>query len=551
MFILGEVILNRLTLLTKKILSTTQGCLLALLTLVVIMCLFLRASIFNVRFHDALFLRHNVSIHTYDYLNDEIDHLARYASDNTSDPFLDDLLKIIKSSISLRFTTLNLDLIRSELFSYLTGEREFLPDISFPNISSADVEKFSKNIPSSNFKTLKKINLSTILVTFGLNDVVTSLFRVKFIFFLIHHIPVYLFMIVLTIFFLNLLFMKNAHSMCILGRRYLISLGVLSILLLNFISIGLYYLVSNKLFIQNVPPYFSSMISNYTINAILPIIIMLALLAILSFVCALSLKKIKSLLRCTQNISFISKFDNKHFYLLYPVMFMIIVVCLVYKLNSIYTLAMANFKNILSPKEAVVAAQDDTIYDIKVTLLDAKTKIPIPGISVSMSGISKDGVYFNSIAKSNSDGSLKFSANKGHFYLDFVCDLFPPEYLLPKRRRINFDTAKTINVSINLQHATYTKQNGFGTVSLELLDIKNNPHPNISLCLTSSTDDSKKIYSVSNSKGVSVFNAKAGSYVITVLEDNFPSDKYHLPDKFDVSIKAGLNKTYTMKLVSK
>lgn len=210
---------------------------------------------------------------------------------------------------------------------------------------------------------------------------------------------------------------------------------------------------------------------------------------------------------------------------------------------------MSNFKNILYSNDLIVSAQGDTIYNIKVTLLDAKTKIPVPGISVSMSGISKNGEYFSSISKSNSDGSISFSANKGHFYLDFISDLFPPEYILPKRTRINFDTAKTSNVLIKLQSKKSTIPNGFGIISITLLDLNNIPYPNISLCLTSTTDPSKKIYSVSNLQGISVFNAKAGSYTIDTLKDNFPLDKYILPESFNVSIQEDSTNNYTIKLV--
>ena len=145
---------------TKNILFSTQGFLLALITLIAITCLCLRVTVFNCNFHSTLFLRHNVCIHTYNYLNNQIDHFSDYVSNNNNpDPFENDLIKVIKSSLSLRFVTLNLDTIRNEMFSYFYGDREFLPDVSFPNISNSDIEKIAKHIPSSSFKTLKKINL--------------------------------------------------------------------------------------------------------------------------------------------------------------------------------------------------------------------------------------------------------------------------------------------------------------------------------------------------------------------------------------------------------
>ncbi|MBP5426869.1 MAG: hypothetical protein J6Y29_03115 [Clostridiales bacterium] len=209
---------------------------------------------------------------------------------------------------------------------------------------------------------------------------------------------------------------------------------------------------------------------------------------------------------------------------------------------------MNNFNNIVCPSEAVVSAFDETIYDIKVTVIDAKTKMPIPGIAVSMSGISKDGIYFSTMAKSNSDGSLTFNANKGHFYLDFVSDLFPPEYVLPRRSRISFDTAKTINVLLKLKSATYV-DNKLGSVSIEFLDSTNMPYPNISLCLIPTDNASKNIYSVSNTKGISVFKTKPGNYYVDVLKDNFPLNQYRLPDRFNISIEGGTNKKYVIKLV--
>lgn len=544
--------MNKTKLFTKNILFSTQGFLLALITLIAITCLCLRVTVFNCNFHSTLFLRHNVCIHTYNYLNDQIDHFSDYVSNNNNpDPFENDLIKVIKSSLSLRFVTLNLDTIRNEMFSYFYGDREFLPDVSFPNISNSDIEKIAKHIPSSSFKTLKKINLSTILMTFEFNDIINKLLWGKFIFFLIFMLPSLLFMIVLTIFFINLVFIKSAHSMCILIRHYLISLGILSIITGSSISIVLHYLVKNHLFIRNVPMYFLDMLSNYTINIILPTIIVTLIIAIISFIFLLFLKKIQFLLRITQNISFIKKLENKHSYLLYPIIFIIIFMCLSYKINSFYVLIISNFKNILYSKEAIVAAQEDTIYNIRVTLLDAKTKMPVHGVAVSMSGISTDGKYFSTISKSNSDGSISFSANKGHFYLDFISDLFPPEYILPKRTKINFDTAKTTNVLIKLRNRESTTQNGFGTVSISLLDLNNKPYPNISLCLTSTTDSSKKIYSVSNAHGTSIFNAQAGIYTVDTMKETFPLDKYILPEKFNVSIQEGVNCTYTLQLIPK
>lgn len=542
--------MNKIKLFIKNILFSTQVFLLALFTLIAVMCSCLRLTILNNNFHNNLFLRHNVCLHIYNYLGDKIDYFSDYISNNnTHDPFEDDLIKVIKSSISLRFITLNLDLVRNEMFSYLSGEREFLPDVSFPDISDSDMEKIAQNIPSSNFKTLKKINLSTILLTFGFNNVVHKLFFAKFIFFLIFKLPSLLFMIVLTVFFINIVFIKRARSMYILCKYYLISLCTLSAIIESSIIFSLYYLIRKHLFIKNVPDYFSSMISNYIINATLPTILLLLAIITLSFVILSFSQKIKDIFRSFKNIPFITKFENKHTHLLYPAMFIVILMCISYKLKYLYISTMSNFKSILYSKEAVVAAQDDTIYNIKVTLLDNKTKMPLPGITVSMSGIAKDGKYFSTISKSNSDGSISFSANKGYFYLDFISDLFPPEYILPKRTRINFDTAKTTNVLIKLYSKESDTQDKLGTVSIQLLDLNNIPYPNVSLCLTSVADPSKKIYSVSNAQGTTVFNSTPGHYIVTTIKDNFPLDKYLLPESFNISIQEDANKTYTLKLI--
>ena len=113
----------------------------------------------------------------------------------------------------------------------------------------------------------------------------------------------------------------------------------------------------------------------------------------------------------------------------------------------------------------------------------------------------------------------------------------------------NFDTAKTTNVLIKLQHKESYAQDGFGTVSIQLLDLNNTPYPNISLCLTSTSDPTKKVYSVSNAQGTSVFNAKAGLYTVDALRDTFPLDEYLLPESFNISIQENSNNTYTLKLI--
>ena len=119
-----------------------------------------------------------------------------------------------------------------------------------------------------------------------------------------------------------------------------------------------------------------------------------------------------------------------------------------------------------------------------------------------------------------------------------------------KRTRINFDTAKTTNVVIKLRRKKPYTQSGFGAVSIKLLDLNNSPYPNISLCLTSISDPTQKIYSISNAQGTAVFTAKAGRYIVDTLIDNFPLEEYLLPESFNVSIQENSNDTYTLKLIA-
>ena len=523
----------------KKLMFVFQGFCFAVFTVIILTCLFSRFTVLNSSFHKKLFLKHNICFYTYNYICDTIDSLGEH-KDSAVNSFENNLIKTIKSSISLKFVSLNLESIRNGMFKYFNGEKEFLPDVSFFNIDNID--KFTQNIPASNFRPLKKVNLSTILGTFHLNNVLNSLFLIKFFFFVIKFIPVYLSIFALFILFINLIFTKNDKLIYYMTKYYFIFLSLFCILL------GILFIIlPNNLIISQIPHMnktLNNIIVNYISNLLYPISIMFFITSILSFFILINFKKFLYIFYRSSTPT------NKIFYSnsLYVAMTLIIIICISYRLNLLKNLIKSNkFDTIICSNKNVLSVKDNTIYAIQVTVLDSKTKMPIPGIAVSMTGISHDGAYFNNMSRTNSSGNILFKTAKGKFYVDFVSDLFPPEYILPKRSQVIFENAKTIAIPVYLKYVN-SSQDDFGNILVTILDSSNTPYPNIQVCFTSKDNPDDKVYSITNSSGVAVFKGRPGSYIVSTSKTKFPKNSYKIPNNFEVYLENGTQKKYIIKL---
>lgn len=522
----------------KKLMVVFEGFMFAIFTLLIITCLFSRFTILNSSFHKKLFVKHNICFYTYNYISDMIDSISD--SVPNTDSFENNLIKTIKSSTSLKFVSLNLESIRDGMFKYFSGEKEFLPDVSFFNIDNID--KLTQNIPSSNFKPLKKVNLSTILGALNLNNVLNDLFLIKFIFFVVKNIPIYLSILTLFILFINLIFTKNAKLFSCLLKYYLIFIFVLCTIFSIFLTV---YPI-NKVKIPNLDTKLNSIITNYISDLLQPISIMFIITSIFTMLILLNFKKINMFLSSVS-------YDNQalHSKFLYTSLSVVVLVCVFYKLNILKSsIESNNFDNIIFPYNHVLSVEDKTLYAIQVIVLDSKTKMPIPGIAVSMTGISYDGTYFNNMSRTNASGNIFFKTAKGNFYIDFVSDLFPPEYILPMRSQVNFESARTIAIPIYLKY-TNTSQEDFGTINVTMLDSSNIPYPNIEICFTSKDNPDDKVYSIANSCGVATFRGRPGTYIVSTSKTKFPSNSYNIPNNFDVSLENGTIQKYIIKLVEK
>lgn len=526
----------------------------AIITVVMFSCLFLRMTICNSNYHKALFIRHNIGLNTYNYVNSTIDSIFEDVLSDSPDDFKSNLATTIKSSISLKFVSLNVENIRNDIFKYFYGEKEFLPDISFSDLgNSQGIEKLAQNITSSNFKTLKSVNLSTIFETFNLSQVSNILFVIKFIFFIIKTLPTYLLLIMLFLLFCSIVLTDDSSLIKLMLKCYM-SLCFVSFILLGILTICIpHFLLNKHMFL---PPNFDKNITmlfyNYTKDLFLPLAIMFFAFSLLSITVLFVSKKSLLFFNKLSNFNIFDKLSSYYSIFFYSIASLILIVCISYKTSIIKTsIELNNFDNLISSQKVVIA-KNDTLYAVQILVLDAKTKMPIPDIAISMTGISNDGSYYNNMARTNLDGTLSFEASKGHFHIDFVSDLFPPEYVLPKRSHVTFDTARTVILPFNLKYVkNNSSKENLGCVSITMLDSSNMPYPNIKLCFTPKDNPSKKEYVIANSDGVAVFRGPAAQYTVSTCKSKFPTSQYYIPNSFDIDLENGTSSSYTIKLVSK
>lgn len=537
----------------KKFFFGLQGFILAIFTVIIFSCLFFRVTICNSNYHKNLYIKHNIGLNIYNYVNSTIDSLFEDTLSNSTDTFTADLAKTIKSSVSLKFVSLNLENIQNDIFKYFNGEKEFLPDISFSSIgNSQEIEKLAQNITSSDFKTLKSVNLGTIFETFNLGQISTILFIIKFAFWVIKSLPPYLLLFMLLISFFCILLTNNSSQIKYMLKCYTIFCFVFFVILGFVVALIPYTLLKKNMFLPNTfDKNLVALFYSYAKDLFLPIIIMFFVASIFSiFTIIISNKLLPYILKRLDNLYICNKLANFSNSLFYSISFLILIICIGYKTSTLKSMILFNnFDSLISSKQVVIA-KDDTLYAVQILVLDAKTKMPLPDIAISLTGIANDGTYFNTMSRTNSDGTLSFDVSKGHFHVDFVSDLFPPEYVLPKRSHITFDTAKTIVLPFKLKYIQNTsKKSDLGSVSVSILDSSNLPYPNIKLCFTQKDNPFNKEYIITNSDGIATFQGTASDYTVSFCKSRFPSNHYNIPDDFDLTLENGTFSRYTIKLV--
>lgn len=349
-----------------------------------------------------------------------------------------------------------------------------------------------------------------------------------------------------------LIFTKKSDSFYNLFKWYSGFVCLFCVILGTLLMFIPKFLLHKHMFIHNIDKTLCKLVSNYIFDLLFPVSLMFFIVAVLWLIIAVFIQKVPFVLNRFRFITYLSRFETSHNSLFYSIILLTIAICIGYRFSLLAaSLKTNNFDSLIFSKN-IVSAKDNSIYAIKIVVLDAKTKIPIPNIAASMTGIANDGSYFNNMSRTNSDGSITFDASKGHFDIDFVSDLFPPEYILPKRSHITFDTAKTIVLTFNLKYVSNTSpKDNLGSVTIEMLDKFNLPYPNIQVCFTPKYSPTSKMYAVANADGVAVFKGKAGTYTVSTSKAKFPVNQYYLPNNFDVTLEDGANLTYSVKLKSK
>ncbi|MDF2524429.1 MAG: hypothetical protein K0R31_2070 [Clostridiales bacterium] len=235
--------MNSFLSITKNIAYKFTAVLAALCLLVSIAGIFTSKTMFNSDFHKQLFVKNNIYNHTYNAITSSMDGFISKLRSNSPQEYQQskEIFDLLAKSTTEDMVNKNLDTIRDGIFSYVSGEKSFLPDLTLGSIDvdkTADASKQSGNIGVFSAQALtriNKVNLGAILQSVGRSDMIDYLSILKFINYLLSTLPGILLLILVVLCLITLSLSTRFIDISKWLTEFFITGGVLSLL----IGIGL------------------------------------------------------------------------------------------------------------------------------------------------------------------------------------------------------------------------------------------------------------------------------------------------------------------------
>lgn len=544
-------------------------------------CLFISLTAFtacktvlNAEFHKSLFKKNNIYTEIYDVVSSSLSGFISRLKDNSYDEVEQQIqiLHMVKNSITPEMVKINLDSVRDGIFLYFKGERMFLPDI-YLNIKPENEN--SMKVPASGslklaaeaITKIDKVNLSVILLYINRSDISDQLLILKFAYYIMNFIPGFSLLVLSFFFITGLILCRKPATAAKWVAVFFFTYAVLGTVFGAGLLIYVY-----KLMPETMNPLVASLplkrglVISYFQDSALPAAIFAIVSAILSAIFALA--------ACKLPVIFSKVFNKKHEDLplvgthkmqhvikttIYAFLCMIVVLSLSFKLQTFKKdFEMNNFKSAITKiKNAnkvtqVISASNEAIYTVYIKLVDNKTGEPIPDVRVDISGkssISGESYYQSSIT--DESGTAKFTLDRGRFKSSFVLAHFPSEYQLPSPYFFDLNTPGITTITVKLDAIPEDNTQKWGIIEIEVLDMDNNPVPNLKLSINgivSAPGNPNSIFSYTNAEGIAVFKVNEGTYNVSFVESKFPP-QYLLPLAIEVNAAANSVTRYTIRMV--
>jgi len=564
----GVSVKKRVNKYIKHILIFLLGALAVLSITMIVFSISINISILNEKHHERLFDKYDIYDQTHSVIDSAIQNIVKDQikySPNSYKEHKEIFDKILNSSTPESVRN-NLISIRTGLFKYFQGKTYFLPDIQLGTDEDYDTKSSTTSQNSQQaLSKIDKINLSAILMYINRNDITEYLSFIKFFYFLTHIIPyVSLIVFLFCLFIVSIMINKTRTFFRWLKNVTLFSAAIAICASIALVFYCLLIMPANIEPIVMSFPYKDGIVSGYIKSCALMLSLFIGLYGIIILAVRIGINYIPLVAKQKFFVT-IYKFFHKYFvrykYARITVnSILAILLCVLFAMNCNYIVSefsKNNYKYVLSKithantVTEVIAAKDDTIYDVNLKVVDKKSNTPVSGLKVNISGKSSiSGKSVNEVLTTDEEGSLKSSLDKGTYKITFISESFPEQYDIPTPFFFELKESGTKVISVALEESPEYKQNLWGIVEIEVIDDSNEPVSGLQLEVlgdVKAPGDPDRLYAYTNSDGIAVFKLYSGTYKIGFNKD-YLQNKYKLPPELNVDVQPEAVARYTYRL---
>lgn len=425
-------------------------------------------TLFKEQYHAALFQHNRLDAYARFAAENSVKQLKAYIEES-SPKFITEyqgFFDMLTKSITPEMVEKNLNSIRRGLFRYFQGDTYQLPDLYFSPAAFSVPLSLSQDTPvlkaAAALGSVDHINLDAILLYTGRSDIMEHLQEIRLLFLVFSRIPVLMFGAGLLLSLVTLTSFSGSNRRRYWTVQVFTTCGTM--LLLTSLSLGFYtlLLLPGQLYpLEASVPLPGSLVLQYTRDALYPVII-LAGLSGLVFLASAHYQHNSTYARFRYGIP-----DAIHTACgtgksgkLVPVFLILMsAMALLYGTSRLA----GNFHNeglrpvaekLLHPyqKTQVIAAADQNLYLLRLTVREEGSGIPVSGIRMRISGHSSlSAAEYQVELQTDDQGAVKVYLDRGTYRLSFPLELFPEAYAAPSSFFFDLKTPGVLHLDIPLQ----------------------------------------------------------------------------------------------------
>jgi len=525
-------------------------------------------NILSPTFHEKLFVKHDIYSGATYLLENSITKFIAYVKEVSPDSYTQqkDVFDVLEQTTSKEAVTRSIDFLREGIYEYMSGQRQFLPDITL----KAPTDNSTASTQSNNsFSNISKVNLGAVLMYANKNDIVDYLAIVKLVYYFASKLPNLLLPILFLFFILSFTLLKDFKQLYKWLALIFISLSVLFTITSLALGIYVYFILPRSLYpITMTLSMDSKPVLAYIRDCANPLIIFEFVIATLSIILTVVLNRYSKYTKETTNEIKNDELSNTRLKV-YVGIKISLILFIVFLLSSSFYVRLGyivkeykdnDFASVIYKMRGVetmseiIPAKDAFIHDVQIKVIDGKTEEPVKGVRLGVTGKNEDnGKEYADSNILDEFGQAKFNLDKGVFKLMFYSPTFPSDnYKLPGPVFFELTTPGTKVLTVNLEAIT-APQSKAGFAEVEILDTDNKPLQGVELQVVSTIDATGHpdyVTAVSNNQGIAVFKLNEGDYSVKFAQSKIPV-KFSLPQEFTVDVKAEKTSRYTIRMTLK